>query len=81
MDGLPMTFPFEILLKGGRVIDPAAGRNGLFDVAISAGEIIAVGSDLPVDQAEHVIDLTGKLVLPGMIDTHGHISMSPENSD
>ncbi len=68
-----MTFPFEILLKGGRVIDPAAGRNGLFDVAISAGEIIAVGSDLPVDQAEHVIDLTGKLVLPGMIDTHGHI--------
>jgi dihydroorotase len=68
-----MIFPIETVLKGGRVIDPAAGRDGVFDIAIGGGKILAIAPALPVDQALNVVDLNGKLVLPGMIDTHGHI--------
>ncbi|NMG66065.1 amidohydrolase/deacetylase family metallohydrolase [Azoarcus indigens] len=64
----------KILLKGGRVIDPAAGRDGQFDVLIDNGLIAAVGTDLPASQTAgaQVTDCRGKLVLPGLIDTHGH---------
>jgi dihydroorotase len=63
---------YDLLLKGGRVIDPAAGRDGIFDVAIAGGKITAVAKDLPANGAE-IVDVAGKLVLPGMIDTHAHI--------
>ena len=68
-----MTISFETLLQGGRVIDPAAGRDGVFDIAIGEGKIVAVAPNLPADQAKEVMPLHGRLVLPGMIDTHGHI--------
>src|SRR4051794_25918839 len=65
----------SMVLQGGRVIDPSAGRDGLFDVLVPAGTIAAIGNDLgaavPAD-AERV-DCRGKLVLPGLIDTHGHV--------
>ncbi|MBS0558949.1 MAG: amidohydrolase/deacetylase family metallohydrolase [Proteobacteria bacterium] len=64
---------FDMLLAGGRVIDPANGRDGVADVAIAAGRIAAVGPDLPREGAKEVVDVTGKLVLPGMIDTHAHV--------
>jgi dihydroorotase len=73
MDGMPVTFPFETLLKGAHLIDPAAGRDGVFDIGIGNGEILAVAAELPAEQARNVVDLRGKLVVPGMIDTHGHI--------
>lgn len=65
----------NILLKGGRVIDPAAGRDGIFDVLVSGETIAAIGVDLaPTEwQATEVVDCAGKLVLPGLIDTHGHV--------
>jgi dihydroorotase len=63
----------ETLLRGGRVIDPAAGRDGIMDVAIAGGRILAVEPHIPQEAAREVIDVTGKLVLPGMIDTHGHV--------
>jgi dihydroorotase len=62
----------HLLLRGGRVVDPAAGRDGISDVAIRDGRIAAVGRDLPGDGAE-LVDAGGKLVLPGMIDTHAHV--------
>jgi dihydroorotase len=64
---------FDLVLKGGRVIDPAAGRDGLFDVAISDGRIAAVAPAIPAEAAGRSLDMTGKLVLPGMIDTHAHV--------
>lgn len=62
-----------ILLKGGRVIDPAADRDGVMDVLIQGERIAAVGdlSNFDPSGAE-VMDCRGQLVLPGLIDTHGH---------
>ena len=64
---------YSTLIVGGTVIDPAAGRNGRFDVAISDGRIAAVAPDLSAATADERIDAQGLLVLPGMIDTHAHV--------
>src|ERR1700685_2501869 len=64
---------FDLLLRGGRVIDPAAGIDGLKDVAIRNGKIAAVQSDILPTSAKEVVDVTGKIVLPGLIDTHAHV--------
>ncbi len=61
----------DILLKGGHVIDPAQGIDGLADVAVKDGKISAVSAD--AGSAKETIDVTGKLVIPGMIDTHAHV--------
>lgn len=63
---------YDTVLTGGRVIDSATGRDGVFDVAVSGGKIAAIGSDLDRAGAD-VIDATGKIVIAGMIDTHGHV--------
>jgi dihydroorotase len=65
--------PYDLLLRGGRVIDPAQGIDGVRDVAVEAGRIAAVQPTIAPSAARHVIDVAGKLVLPGMIDTHAHV--------
>ena len=63
----------KFLLKNGRVVDPAAGRDGEFDVLIENGRIAKVGKSLPVDGAR-VIDVPkGFIVAPGLIDIHVHL--------
>lgn len=62
---------FDTILRGGRVIDPAGGVDAMLEVAIAEGRIAALGPQL--GDARVVIDVTGKIVLPGMIDTHAHI--------
>lgn len=64
---------FDIVVAGGTVIDPAAARNGRYDVGIRGGRIAAVEPDLSEAQAAERINVSGKLVLPGMIDTHAHV--------
>ena len=63
----------DTILRGGTVIDPATGRNGRFDVGVDAGRISAIGSALVADAGTNVVDVAGKLVIAGMIDTHAHI--------
>jgi dihydroorotase len=61
------------LLRGGRVVDPANGRDGLFDVLIDGERIARVAKDLPVDGAQ-VIELPAAVVItPGLIDMHVHL--------
>jgi dihydroorotase len=62
---------FDLVLKGGRVIDPAQGIDGVQDVAIAKGKVAAVGPDL--SRTGKSIDARGALVLPGLIDTHAHV--------
>ena len=63
----------KTILKGGRVVDPANGRDGLFDVLIDGGRIARVAKDLPVDGA-HVFEIQrGWIVVPGLIDVHVHL--------
>jgi dihydroorotase len=61
------------LLRGGRVIDPATGRDGVADVAITGNRIVAVEERIPAEVARNVIDVSGKLVTAGLIDTHAHV--------
>lgn len=60
----------DLLIKGGRVIDPETGRDEIADVAISGARISAIGTDL--GPARKVIDATGLVVAPGFIDLHAH---------
>ena len=64
---------FDLLLRGGRVICPASGIDGVRDVAIRSGRIAAVQADILPASAREVVDVTGQLVLPGLIDTHAHV--------
>src|SRR5919109_5355628 len=64
---------YDLLLKGGHVIDPANGLDGKMDVAVSIGRIAAVEKDIPLTQAAKVVDVSGFYVTPGLIDIHYHI--------
>ena len=64
---------YEILIKGGTVIDPRNGIMGKRDVAISKGRIAAVGESLSSSTAQKVIDAAGLYVTPGLIDIHAHL--------
>src|SRR4051812_5086918 len=62
------------MLKGGRVVDPVNGRNGVFDVLIDADRIVKVGRDLPVDAGTTVVEIPSAFVVcPGLIDMHVHL--------
>jgi dihydroorotase len=61
-----------LLLKGGRVIDPANRVDGLFDVGIHDGKIARVEAHIAREDSEHTLDVTGLLVTPGLIDIHVH---------
>jgi dihydroorotase len=62
------------LLKGGHVVDPANGRDGVFDVLVEDDRIARVGRDLPVEAGTTVVDVpAGLVVCPGLIDMHVHL--------
>src|SRR3954468_24319644 len=66
--------PNLILLKGGRVVDPVNGRDGVFDVLIDGDRIARVGRDLPIANGVAVVDVpSGLIVCPGLIDMHVHL--------
>src|SRR4026207_1883143 len=65
--------PFNIVIKGGHVIDPRNNINGVMDIAINDGKIAQVGKNIDVMQAGQVVDAKGMYVIPGLIDIHGHV--------
>ena len=64
---------YELVIKGGTVIDPSQNIHSILDVALANGKIAALESEIPATQAQQVIDASGKLVTPGLIDLHTHI--------
>ena len=64
---------YDILLRGGRVMCPSQKIDGIRDVAVKDGRIAAIEPSIIPSSARTVIDVSGKLVLPGLIDTHAHV--------
>jgi|SRR5580658_3127645 dihydroorotase len=64
---------YDLLLKGGHVLDPANHIDDVRDVAVSQGKIAAVEKNIPSEQAGKVVDVSKLYVTPGLIDIHYHI--------
>lgn len=64
---------YDLLLKGGHVIDPRNGVNAIRDVAVSDGKIAAVAERIDASQARTVLEINGLYVTPGLIDLHVHV--------
>src|SRR5579883_1275837 len=64
---------YDLLLKGGRVIDPKNNISGVRDVAISGGKIAAVSANIPASSAIETVDVAGLYVTPGLVDIHTHV--------
>jgi dihydroorotase len=70
---LAQTPRYDLLLKGGHVIDPANKVDAVMDVAVTKDKIAAVEKDISASQARTVVDASGLYVTPGLIDIHVHI--------
>ena len=72
---------FDLLLKGGHVIDPRSALDAPRDVAVDAGAVAAIDVDIPAPKARTCIDVTGLLVTPGLVDIHTHMYATAGNPD
>jgi dihydroorotase len=71
---------YDLVVKGGRVIDPSRGLDAVRDVAVANGRIAAVAADIPAGAAQ-MVDARGKLVVPGLIDIHTHTARFKEGPE
>jgi dihydroorotase len=65
--------PYDLILAGGRVIDPSQNLDGMMDVAFAGGQVARIGQDLPREGVAKVCDVSGHIVTPGLIDLHTHV--------
>ena len=64
----------DFIIKGGYLVDSASGKDGRYDIGIVDGKVIRVESEIESDRAREVYDASGKLIFPGLIDTHVHLT-------
>ena len=67
-----MDLKYDLLLKGGNVVDPSQSVIGVRDVAFRDGKVAAMAAEIAGDEARRVVDVSGKYVAPGLVDVHGH---------
>src|SRR5438132_10157400 len=71
---------YDLIIRGGRVIDPSVRLDAIRDVAISGGRIAAVKNRIDADAADF-IDARGKIVVPGLLDIHTHVGRNLRNAE
>jgi dihydroorotase len=64
---------YDLVLKGGTVVDPSIGLHGAYDVAVQDGTIAQVAPAIPREEAARVLEVAGTIVTPGLIDLHAHV--------
>ncbi len=74
---------YDLILQGGKVLDPSQELSGTRDVAFVDGRVSKIAEDIPREDGGEVIDVSGKLVTPGLIDLHGHYAylMEPHGAN
>jgi len=67
---------YDLLIKGGHVLDPGQGLDGTLDIAITGGTIARIAADIPASEAARVLEIrgAGRHVVPGLIDLHTHVA-------
>ena len=64
---------FDLVIKGGEVLDPSQGLRGRRDIGMRFGKVEALDADIPASRANRVLNAAGRLVVPGLIDLHSHV--------
>ena len=70
---LPAQAPYDLLIKGGHVIDPANRLNRVMDVGIAGGKIARVAPSIDPIEARRTVNADGLYVTPGLVDIHVHV--------
>ena len=65
--------PYDLVVRGGEVLDPSQNLRGRRDIGIRNAAIVAVEPEIPAARGTQVLDATGQLVLPGLVDFHAHV--------
>ena len=71
----------DLLLKGGRLIDPKNNIDAPMDVAVRAGKVSAVAPNIDASTARRTLDVSGMVVTPGIVDLHVHVYYTPNVKD
>ena len=72
---------YDLLLKGGHVIDPKNQISAIRDVAIARGKIAAVADNIPASEARRTVDVSALYVVPGLVDIHEHVFSGSMNRE
>ena len=65
--------PYDLILRGGRVVDPSQKLDAVTDVGFSAGKVARIGAGLQAGAGTDIRDVSGRIVTPGLIDLHTHV--------
>jgi len=73
MTGFAMAQTYNIVIKGGHLVDPKNNIDGIMDIAISDGKVAAIAKNIDPKEGKQVVDASGLYVTPGLIDIHAHL--------